>query len=402
MLSALRSMMSDSLLRALDAALDHIQSSEDPAGVVTKSLRQQLESFDLDAMVETLSTMAELGFDWTVHLPDVDGSVDVEVRTALTCLGLSYGATTSTGVALALGGELMPLFKIALLSIIGRAIIRGELDNVEPPLSLFGLVDDSHAVMSQFLHELGQRIGRHSVEAMYQRYVDYREEAEREVLSRLAGVEDAPVSVLDDIDSKTALSAALSLVRLGIIPRLIDIVRQAADRGSTVWLLGRDCDVLFVFLRRAGFANVKYLHGFNRDFVRNCSAVACEVARRLVKPGDVVVDTGFAGTCLAPFRLPGVTTVLVSSHFSAREEHLCLDAPVGDFDAEWEVRNAVLAIEHMSLGEEKRANKTRFVGGVPREVWDESMMPHHRAFASLFIQEAERHLASHSAVQTAA
>lgn len=189
---------------------------------------------------------------------------------------------------------------------------------------------------------------------------------------------------------KCAVKAAEVFHSNGILQKLVDLLEESRRMGRTVWFLGRDGDALFLLALELGYNNARYMHGFNREFVHCYPSTANAIARVVTRPGDVIVDTGFKGTCLEPFlQVGGRKTVLVSSCQEARDKgHLGLDEGLSERDAD-AVRDAVIWMEHIGElpSDSLRRNRVAIRNGVPEETWNfDSRL--HCLFMRTFIRHA--------------
>lgn len=212
-----------------------------------------------------------------------------------------------------------------------------------------------------------------------------RLEAQKQIVEMVAQAGSDPIEA-------DALSVAEALCRYGLIPAFMRVVESAHAQGRTVWLLGRDCDALYI-LARNKYQNVRYLHGYNRRFVADHNDMALRIAKGMVKAGDVVVDTGFAGSCLAPFKEAGATGVLLSSNADARSKYIALDEML-DQEDHLKARDAILKLEYLG-GFDSSRRATRVVIGddcVPREVIDDDRKAAHAAFIRAFVRACEHFL----------
>ena len=99
---------------------------------------------------------------------------------------------------------------------------------------------------------------------------------------------------------------------------------------SNVWYLARDCELVFQAAKKV-FTNCRYLYGLNRQS-------AGSVTRRWlwsvgVRPGDIVVDTGYHGSIAYEInaRIP-ITSVLLSTNYNdlALSRLSSTDSEIGD------------------------------------------------------------------------
>lgn len=153
--------------------------------------------------------------------------------------------------------------------------------------------------------------------------------------------------------------AASVLVRRGVFGKLVRIARAAERRGSTVWLLGRDCDVIVMALRELGVSNVRYLFGIDRRMVTERPHTVWAIAKLLVRPRDVVVDTGYSGSIVRRFMdAAGAIGVILSSDDHADSRVVRLDAGLSRAERV-EVSSAISLIEDMKVDEHTSARSNR-------------------------------------------
>ena len=131
---------------------------------------------------------------------------------------------------------------------------------------------------------------------------------------------------------------------------LISLCESTHAKGGSVWFLGRDCDVFHGALKESQ-PNVRYIAGLNRVNARklqNRNRLTKWLKTIGVRPGDVLVDSGFNGSIYSRIEEdnPKFFGSIRCTLITANPDGHCGEPLMPESTTNGKLRNAVLALEH--------------------------------------------------------
>jgi len=154
---------------------------------------------------------------------------------------------------------------------------------------------------------------------------------------------------------------------------LITLCEEANAKGGSVWFLGRYCDVFHGALKGSQ-PNTRYIAGLNRENAKKMqhrSRLTKWLKSIGVRPGDVLVDSGFNGSIYSrieednPKFFGSIRCILITANPGGH----CGEPLMPESTTNGKLRNAVLALEHSPKREvsewdsERRLPSVSMLGG---------------------------------------